>query len=174
MPRFLLGLVLALVTMPAQADPTARKAANLPVITHISGPEVVALLQDAGLEPSLATDDAGDPLVRAQAGKTGFAVIFYDCDEAHRCSFIQFRSFFTLRGDGPLPFVNEWNRARRLGRAFVDADGDPTLEHNLRLVGGVTPEWLKSQRDWFLLALRGFETELRKAVRPQPATPSAD
>ncbi|MCU0625118.1 MAG: YbjN domain-containing protein [Gemmatimonadaceae bacterium] len=39
--------------------------------------------------------------------------------------------------------VNDWNRDIRYSRAYIDEDGDPVLELDLDLAGGVMPERIR-------------------------------
>jgi hypothetical protein len=56
--------------------------------------------------------------------------------------------------------INRWNRTRRKGRAHLDEDGDPCLEEELDLDGGVSDdairEWVRS----FHLAMAAFGGEV--------------
>lgn len=48
--------------------------------------------------------------------------------------------FYTSFKDPNTPFtkINEWNRSKRFSRTYLDAKGDPCLELDLNLDGGVT------------------------------------
>jgi len=39
--------------------------------------------------------------------------------------------------------INDWNRGARFGRAYVDDSGDPVVELDLLLAGGVTAQTIK-------------------------------
>lgn len=157
--RFLAPLLV--LTLPAFARTPAD---NIPVMHKINGDQVLSLLKEVGDTPRLMTDEVGDPLVHAQADGTHYSVIFYDCEtpeeKGKTCGAMQFRTWYRL--DVPLSAseINEWNRLSRLGRAYLDDDGDATIEYNVRLQGGVTPQHLREQRDWFLRAIAEFERML--------------
>ncbi len=65
--------------------------------------------------------------------------------------------------------INEWNRTKRFSRAYVDTDGDPVIESDLDLEGGITEgaivEWVRT----FNLSVRAFakmlvDTEKRSTL----------
>lgn len=57
--------------------------------------------------------------------------------------------------------VNGWNSHSRFGRAYVDKDGDPVIELDLLLTGGVTAETLKQYIDAFVAAVSSLGVELQ-------------
>ena len=161
-----LGWMIAgcLFATPAWADPEADKARNAVILRDIDGATVVHLLLEAGHMATLTQDPVGDPLVRGAVEGADYVVLFYDC-QADRCGAMQFRAWFDAPGATP-EAMNLWNRSSRLGRAYLDSDDDPTLEHNVRLRGGVTPEHLRVERDWFVQSLVSFREMLRSASKP--------
>jgi hypothetical protein len=69
----------------------------------------------------------------------------------------------------PMDAINEWNKSKRFSRAYVDSDGDPVIESDVDLEGGVTHgavvEWVRT----FNLSIRAFakmlvETEKRSTL----------
>lgn len=158
-----IALVVGLcVTTPA----VAGKADNALIVHRVTGEEVAALLLEAGQLPRLEVDRVGDPMIRSDLEGRPYVVLFYECEGDRGCAAFQFRAWV---GDGPADGaarVADWNRTRRLGRAYVDRDGDPTLEHNVRLHGGVTPEHLRHERDWFLHGLVAFDLALSAPTGP--------
>lgn len=50
--------------------------------------------------------------------------------------------------------VNDWNRSILFSRSYLDEDGDPILEHTLKLTGGVTQKrilnFVSHSRDLFV------------------------
>lgn len=57
--------------------------------------------------------------------------------------------------------VNEWNKSKRYSRSYVDNDGDPVLELDLDLVGGVTE---KRILDFFVTCRRSLEAWKKEVV----------
>jgi len=140
---------------PAHRD--AIKSANAVILAAIRAGEVADLLREVGIDPEVREDPAGDPLLRGVHQGAPFLVLFYDCEpQGSGCRAIQFRGYVPRTEQVADDAMQRWNRTRRLGRAYFDGDGDPTIEWYVRLDGGVTPEHLRSQRDWFLKAYGAF------------------
>lgn len=169
------ALLCAFAAGAAPPDADARKAANARILHAVQGDDVLGLVTEVGAEAELRQDNAGDPLVSARHEGAPFLVLFYDCEGQTRCAALQFRGYVPA---GPsqgaavaLARVDAWNRTRRLGRAYLDVDGDPTIEHYVRLHGGVTPEHLRAERDWFLESYAAFRDVFLRPPAPPPVAP---
>jgi hypothetical protein len=154
----------ALVCLPLAA--LAGKGDNTTIIQTMEGADAVRLVEESGHRTELKVDSVGDPLVNVWATDVnhGYQILFYDCTGGAACKSIQFRAWFKHLTDIPVNEVNEWNRTSRLGRAYLDSDRDPTIEHNVRLEGGITPAHLRAERDWFLVALAKYKESLGSRV----------
>ena len=62
--------------------------------------------------------------------------------------------------DATLEKINTWNRTKRFSRAYLDEDGDPHLELDLDLEGGVTLGRMKSFLATCRLSLSVFRQEV--------------
>ncbi len=71
-------------------------------------------------------------------------------DEGHS---IQFYVCFS-ETSATLDKVNEWNRSKRFSRSYLDEEGDPCLELDLDLAGGITKDRLV---DYFKTCAVSFE-----------------
>lgn len=145
---------LAFVAALAFAAPAWAGKDTKPVLT-IESATVMRLLEEVGHAPELRKDDVGDPLIVATWENLRYIVLFYGCNAAKSCGTLQFRAYYT-NVEVPLDQINEWNRASLLGRAYLDADRDPVIEHTIRLSGGVTLQHLRGERDWFVKAVDQF------------------
>jgi hypothetical protein len=61
--------------------------------------------------------------------------------------------------------MNEWNRKKRLTRAYLDQDKDPTLESDLLSDGGLTKENVKAFINVFAISKVGFRFFLMETNR---------
>jgi hypothetical protein len=108
--------------------------AALPVRAQVvADADVVrAFLEAYGLRVTSETDSSGDPVLSSRVEGTGFKVFFYGCDGG-QCESIQFSTAFDL--DRPLTAakVNEWNRDKRYGKAYIDDEGDPFIDMDVNL-----------------------------------------
>lgn len=118
-----------LATAPAQAQ-----------MVDATAPGVLAdLLRQEGYAATLETDSAGDPLINSSSQGVNWKIWFYGCDSDGRyCKEIQFSVGFDKSSPISASRINEWNREKRFGKAYVDEEGDPFLEHNITLQGGVS------------------------------------
>ena len=97
---------------------------------------LVRALQKEGMAAKLGTDKVGDPMITSGIGGTTFQIFFYNCTDHKACATIQFHSGYDLKTQVSLEKINEWNRTKRFGRAFLDAENDPILEMDVDLDDG--------------------------------------
>ncbi len=92
-------------------------------------PEVAAALSEADMPTS---EDGG--VLRGEIDGIGFTLEGYNC-EASRCTEFLFSSGFSLGAPFPVEKVNQWNWERYAGRASLDAQGDPYVDHIFSVSG---------------------------------------
>jgi hypothetical protein len=120
----------------------------------------------------LETDSDGAPRIRGRMNGVLYSVFFYGCEDGKDCATIQFWTFTDAPADA-LTAVNDWNRDRRFGKAYIDADGDVVIEMDVNLLGGVTPKNLDDTFDWWRIVLERageeFPESQGQTVTPEPA-----
>lgn len=131
----------AVVALGLMAPPAALAAADS-VYTDLSGSEIVALLDAHGYQASLTTDGNGDPYITGSADGLKFHVQTYDCNKAapRRCRSLQFIASFSLDHkptEEDLRAMNDYNKRKVYGRAFIDDNGDAAVDMVINLTGGV-------------------------------------
>lgn len=114
---------------------------------------IARAMQKIGYRAELKTDGAGDPMIVSGAAGFEFQIFFYGCDDGRGCSSMQFAAGFDLAEPLSLSVVNEWNRTRRFGAAYLDEEGDPFLQYDLTTTGGLTEENFADAVDWWRVAL---------------------
>jgi hypothetical protein len=97
---------------------------------------LVRALQKEGMAAKLGVDKVGDPMITSGVGGTTFQIFFYNCTKNKDCATVQFHSGYDLKTPVSLDKLNEWNRNKRFGRAFLDAENDPILEMDVDLDDG--------------------------------------
>jgi len=118
------ALLALLLALPA---PAAER-----LHTSISGEALRGIMLAEGYNAqALTLDKDGDVVWKLDGYRTNL-IIDDDGDS------IEFSSAFT--DPSTLEKVNAWNRSKRYSRSYLDADGDPVLELDLDLSGGVTQE----------------------------------
>jgi hypothetical protein len=123
--------------------------------------EIAAVLQAKGYRAQIGTDRQGDPLITSAGEGSEFKVVFYGC-KAGRCHSIEFSVAYDLP-DGIAPAkINDWNRKKRFGRAFVDEVNDPFLKMDVDLERGSTTESVANNLDTWLAVLRDFRQFIKE------------
>lgn len=113
----------AVLLVLALAAPVSMAAGRDGLVT---GPDVVAMLDDLGYSATLTRDGAGDPLVRMQTQNLVAYIHFYDCNEG-ACEAIQFRLGVDLPLGTTMDVVNDFNSSYRYARVYLDDEDDPFL-----------------------------------------------
>ena len=138
----------------------------------INGPELVAILQDAGYKAKLETDDEGDPLVRTGMSGVNVVIFFYDC-KAHRCGSLQFSVGLDLEDGTKTAILNRFNRNYRYVRAYLDDENDPYLKFDFEVLNTAHADYIVSQIDiWEDLLGEFFKATGFDADAAAPAAPA--
>ncbi len=118
---------------------------------------IVEAMRDAGLKAVLTTDDDGDPKIDCSTGEVNFGVYFYGCEEnGTRCQHIQLSAGFDLVKGIGAAVMNDWNRTYAFGRAHIDGQGDPFLQHYIVAVDGMSRENFNRMLDMWRETLGDF------------------
>jgi hypothetical protein len=122
---------------------------------------VVQALQGAGYAARLGTDRVGDPMVTSGVSGTSFQIFFYNCTNHRECATVQFHSGYHLSTSPTLAVLNEWNRMKRFGRAYLDKENDPILEMDVDLDdGGLSPALFIDNIEFWASILGEFERHI--------------
>lgn len=123
---------------------TAGPALAKPLRGGVPMETVAKILRDKGYQANLGVDDEGDPKITSSAGGVAFDVICYpNKARAHLCASIQFSTVFNLADGTSYAKVNEWNRGRRYGQAWVDEEMDPFMDMSVELERGASTELIE-------------------------------
>jgi hypothetical protein len=122
---------------------------------------VVKALQDGGYAAQLGIDKVGDPMITSGVGGTTFQIFFYNCTDHRDCTTVQFHSGYDLATSPSLEQINAWNRGKRFGRAYLDAENDPILEMDVDLDdGGLSPLLFIDNIEFWASVLGDFEKQI--------------
>jgi hypothetical protein len=119
----LLAVVTSLVALPA------LRADQGEIIRELDAPSVEQILAAMKMD-----------YTQIKPGIYSFSLGGYKTLLFNKGKNIQFYASFKKRV--PLTRINEWNAGKRYTRAYLDKDGDPVLEADLDLEGGVSPRAL--------------------------------
>lgn len=115
---FLASLVLILTAFPAKAQ----------LFEEITSDQLQSIMKDQGY--GFEVDEDGDLIWRIE----GVRALLMRSEDGEN---IMFRMSFA-NDKTTLAKVNKWNQTKRYSRSYLDEDGDPVLELDLDLAGGVT------------------------------------
>ena len=122
---------------------------------------LVDALQAGGYAAKLGVDKVGDPMITSGVSGTTFQIFFYNCTDHKECATVTFHSGYDLTSQPSLELVNEWNRAQRFGRAYLDKENDPILEMDVDLDdGGVAPLLFIDNIEFWTSVLGKFEKHI--------------
>lgn len=96
--------------------------------------EVSAILVSEGLSAEVAPgDEAGK--IFSQLNGVNFEVLSANCAASGRCTEFLFIAGFDLPDGFPIGRINEWNAEQLAGRAFLDHEDDPFIDHVVSVSG---------------------------------------
>ena len=125
---------LGMIAVSALAFAGAASAQNLFSAGGMTIEEVGAILEREGLDVSY--DDGGEAgRIASEFVGARFEVMSVHCNNAKRCTEFLFIAGFDLEDGFPLTKINEWNAERIGGRAFLDDENDPFLDHVVSVSG---------------------------------------
>ncbi len=128
---FVIGLVALVAGAPAYGRSTDTSNTTFIISGGMTIQEVAALMQRKSMQAT-ATDGGG---LVAQGWGYEFDVTGYNCNGANRCTEFLFSFGFDLPNGFPLDKINQWNASQPAGRAFLDEDDDPFLDHTISVSG---------------------------------------
>lgn len=129
----------------------------------VDGSDPVRILEMAQGHGSaeLGKDSVGDPMVTGRLSNIHYVIFFYGCNDAGKqCDSLQFRASWSVDGVSQ-DLMNEWNRTKRFGKAYLNEEGNARIEMNVNLDYGVSAENLNDTFDWWRIALEEFLAHLQ-------------
>ncbi len=109
----------------------------------ISGDEMEAILKSLNYVYTRSTNRSGDPVFRIAVDRYRVTMLFDKCTGS-RCGIVQLYAGFDLSGNFDLRRINEWNRTKRFSRAYTDEEGDPILESEIAVDGGMSAKSIEN------------------------------
>ena len=113
------------------------------------------------------------PWIRGELDGTIYTVTFLNCNEANaNCTSVQFRAWWDSDGAYTVDHMNQWNRDRRFSAAYLDSQGNPTIEFDVNLAGSVTAVNFDDTVQWWQAVLDQFKDMVIEPVASggEPAT----
>lgn len=138
------------------ACPAAKADDCAAVLAVISNEDLGKLIKSVGFDVRGAQQNAVKFIMPGPAGQQIAAVVHNS--EGN----LRLYAAFIESEPPPLGLINEWNRTKRYSRAHVDSDGDPVIESDLDIRGGVTPKTIQNFVKIFGISAGAFRGELVK------------
>ncbi len=101
------------------------------------------VLDEMELEHELLLDESGDPIWTFTHLGILITIVSYDEVAPGYYASLLFYTGWAADDEVLLSMINDWNRQSRFGRAYVDSSGDPVIELDLLMAGGVTAETIQ-------------------------------
>lgn len=140
-PLAILIAGLLALSAAAQAD-AVHYAADTTLLDQIlSGMEI---------DYEITWDDAGKPVWTFTRSGILLTVEAYDETSQGQYASLLFYAGWAVEGEISLSGINHWNRTSRFGRAYVDEMGDPAIELDLLMSGGVAAQTIQEYIDVFV------------------------
>ena len=124
---------------------------------------VLALVEEQGLSGEIT--DSANHTANVSIGENTFGVDGYNCSGGG-CTEFLFSIGYDLENGFPLEKINEWNSTRLGGRAWLDDENDPWVDHVISLSG---PDDRGAFEEGFLLwmdVIYTFEEFLAENISP--------
>jgi hypothetical protein len=97
----------------------------------------------------LDKDNTGDPKITGMISGVRYGIFFYGCSDGSRCKSLQFVSGWKTGKKIPLERINQWNKEKRYGKAYLDGDDDPGIDFAVEIEYGMSRRNLEECfRDW--------------------------
>ena len=126
----------------ALATATTVQAKEIPS-DGLTFDDVMAWLQEQGLEAKMAKDGAGNKYAQTSVGGARFGVYLFDCSN-DKCGSTQFVAHWPQTAKMSSTRMNDWNRTKRWARAYLDAK-ELWIEFDADLTPGGTYELLNDE-----------------------------
>lgn len=137
-------------------------SALAPVIYYAADDKIIhQVLTEMELEYELRLDEDDDPIWTFTHLGILITIVSYDEVTLGRYASLLFYAGWDADDAISLATINDWNSSSRFGRAYVDDGGDPVIELDLLMSGGVTADTLREYITVFAEAASSLGVALR-------------
>ncbi len=135
--------------------PTLSNA--LEIIDSSNITDVVKIARNYG-SATLSTQPNGNPKIIGKIDNIPYIIRFRNCMDQTQCEDMNFRVGFLIKPDASI--INNWNKAKRFSKAYLDDDNDAILEWDVILYGGITKENMDRSFSYWRLTLAQFTSHI--------------
>lgn len=148
------------------ASASIVNAQDTRVVQTLTSAQMKSLLHDQGF-PDVEVDSDDDLIVRMQ----GLTVIVF----VRGNNYSNIKYVFSLSGaSATMRDLNDWNSTRNFTKTYLNNDGDPALEMDVNLRGGVTIERIKNSIRTYDFSLATFLREVIKVESSAVSAPASE
>ncbi|MFQ5568368.1 MAG: YbjN domain-containing protein [Rhodothermales bacterium] len=108
-----------------------------PAYFRLSADVIARVLERMGMDYERGVDNQGDPKFTFRLATYRVTMYFYGCEE-EGCTSLQLFASFTLNDPPTTDLMNEWNKSKRYGTAYINDSGNACLDNDLIIKGGIT------------------------------------
>jgi hypothetical protein len=134
-------------------------AANASDLIDATDPNAILNIAKGFGSATLEKDSGGDPKIAGRIEGVKYGIYFYGCEAGKSCTDIQFAAGWS-DVKVSLEKINEWNRGKRFGKAYLDKVNDPMLELSVNINHGVSVKNLEDSFEWWKAIVNGFQQEV--------------
>ena len=117
--------------------------------------EVILEIANAHGEASLESQSGGNPRISGRINGLGYQLFFMNCTDGKDCEDLNFYAGFAELKP-TVDAINDWNRNKRFGNAYLDSDLDAVIEFDVNLEFGVARDNLDAAFGLWELLLQQY------------------
>lgn len=123
----------------------------------LTGYEARQILDSVGMESeSQSEGPSGSVKIRFEDGKGKSTMYLTACSSGKKCKRMQLHAGYSMSKKPSMGQINEWNKSKLFSRAYLDSDGDPHLESDIDIEGGVSRETIRDFFRTYRISVRAF------------------
>ena len=146
-----LALSLAAALVAASATVSPARAADDDVVSKMSAGRIERIVKSFNDVTEFAEKDDNTYSFKAES----LRILLFNKSDT-----MQLHAGFKLKERVTLSRINEWNKTKRFAKAYLDRDGDPVLEADIELTGGITEKNVKEWFKTYVVCLKAFQKHL--------------
>ncbi len=136
------------------ASPDTRASSSLVDATDPA--MLAAIIQDLGYMAEIGVDNVGDPMITTEVEGYPTNIFFYGCTDGANCQTLQFSAGFEANGSVSMRDAAEFNRQKRWSNVYIDDEGNPRIEMDVNMYGGVSKLNFEDTFDWWTVVMSSF------------------
>jgi hypothetical protein len=151
------------------ASATAAQAQAL--VDGDSTEVILSIAQTFGSAEMVETEPNTPKKITGEISGITYELAFLNCDDTGAaCEDINFYAFFA--DTPPVEHINEWNRVRRFGSAYVDDQARASIEYDINLEHGITEDNMRADFAVWQAILDEFSNYVAGSSTSTPAEPA--